>query len=207
MEVPDRRPDAPGSRVFVAGATGVLGRRVCDELLRAGHAVAGLTRSPAGAAALADLGAEAFVGDVYDASALHEALTRWQPTVIVNELTDLPDDAARLREYAAANARIRRVGTRRLLDVAEAVGVARFLTQSVAWTLPGDGGAAVGEMEAMVLAAGGVVLRYGQLYGPGTYHPDAIPPPPRVQIDDAARRTVSALDAASGVITIVDPAE
>jgi hypothetical protein len=75
--------------------------------------------------------------------------------------------------------------------------------QSVAWTIPGDGGAAVAEMEEMVLAAQGVVLRYGQFYGPGTYHPDEPPPPPHVDIDTAAVRTVELLDAATGIVTIV----
>jgi hypothetical protein len=54
-----------------------------------------------------------------------------------------------------------------------------------------------------VLAAGGVVLRYGQFYGPGTYHRDP-PAPPRVHIDEAARRTVALLDAPSSIVTIVD---
>ena len=78
-----------------------------------------------------------------------------------------------------ANARIRREGTRNLLAAAEAAGVDRFLVQSVAWTMSGDGGAAVAEMEQMVLAVDGVVLRYGQYYGPGTYYPTEPPPPAR----------------------------
>jgi hypothetical protein len=74
----------------------------------------------------------------------------------------------------------------------------------VAWELPGDAGMAVADMERMVLAANGVVLRYGQFYGPGTYHPDELPADPRIQIDRAAQRTVTAIGAASGIVTIVD---
>ena len=85
-----------------------------------------------------------------------------------------------------------------------AAGPARVLAQSIAWQLPGDGGAAVHEMEAMVLGAGGVVLRYGQFYGPGTYHQTEPPPPPRIHIDTAAQETVRALDAPPGVLDQVE---
>ena len=75
----------------------------------------------------------------------------------------------------------------------------------MAWTLPGDGAAAVAEMETMVLDAGGVVVRYGQFHGPGTYWDGRLPEPPRIHVDEAARRTVTALGAPSGLLTFVDP--
>ncbi len=192
-------------RVFVAGASGVLGVRLVPLLVGAGHQVAGMTRSPGKAERLRMLGAEPVVCDVYDVEALRDALAGFAPDIVLDELTDLPDDPARIPQFTAANARIRREGTRNLVGAARAAGAAKIVTQSVAWTLPGDGGDAVAEHERVVLDAGGVVVRYGQLYGPGTYFDSRLPPPPRVHVDDAARRTLPALDAASGVITVVDP--
>jgi nucleoside-diphosphate-sugar epimerase len=191
-------------RIFVAGATGVIGCRLVPLLVADGHTVAGLTRTPARAGALRAAGAEPVVGDVYDADALREAVVRFAPQLVLHELTDLPDEAARIPEHAAANARIRREGTASLLAAATAAGARRFLAQSVAWRLPGDGGAAAAELERTVLAAGGVVLRYGRFYGPGTYHEEDLPEQPRIHVDDAARRTVAALDAPPGVLTIAE---
>jgi hypothetical protein len=99
---------------------------------------------------------------------------------------------------------MRREGTRNLLAAAEAAGASCFIAQSVAWQLSGDAGAAVRELERLVLAAAGVVLRYGRLYGPGTYYETEKPEPPRVHVDEAARRTVTALDAASGIVEVAD---
>jgi nucleoside-diphosphate-sugar epimerase len=191
-------------RVFVAGATGVIGIRLVPLLVADGHVVAGMTRSPAKAGALRALGAEPVVCDVYDAARLKEVVAAFAPDVIVHELTDLPDDAAQIRERAGDNARIRREGTANLVAAARAAGVKRFLAQSVSWTLPGDGEAAKLELERMVLDVGGVVLRYGQLYGPGTYHEGAPPDPPRVHIDEAARRTAGLLTAPSGIVVVDD---
>jgi nucleoside-diphosphate-sugar epimerase len=191
-------------RIFLAGATGVIGRRIIPLLREAGHEVAGMTRSESNVAALRALGAEPVVCDVFDSERVHAAVAEFAPDLVMHQLTDLPDDAARIRETSGANARIRREGTRNLLQAADAAGVARFLAQSVAWTISGDGGAAVAEMEQMVLAAGGVVLRYGQFYGPGTYHPGEPPPAPRIHIDAAAARTATLLDAPSGIVTIVE---
>jgi len=191
-------------RIFLAGATGVIGRRIIPLLREADHEVAGMTRSASNVAALRALGAEPVVCDVFDSERVRDAVTGFAPDLVIHQLTDLPDDAARIREAGGANARIRREGTRSLLDAADAAGVERFLAQSVAWTIPGDGGAAVAEMEQMVLTAGGVVLRYGQFYGPGTYHPTDPPPPPRVHVDTAAARTVASLTTPSGVITITE---
>lgn len=187
----------------MAGATGVIGRRLVPRLVEGGHVVAGMTRSPGNAEVLNDLGAEPVVCDVFDAERLRDAVAAFSPDLVMHQLTDLPDDVERIRESGGANARIRREGTRNLLAAASSADVDRVIAQSVAWTIPGDGGAAVAEMEEMVLAAQGVVLRYGQFYGPGTYHPDEPPPPPHVDIDTAAVRTVELLDAATGIVTIV----
>jgi nucleoside-diphosphate-sugar epimerase len=189
-------------RIFLAGATGVIGVRLVPLLVSAGHEVAGLTRSPAKRETLFELGAQAVVGDVYDAAALRDAVVDFGPELVLHELTDLPDDLAKIGD-GAANARIRREGTRNLLAAGRGAEAPRFVAQSVAWELPGPGAAARDELEAAVLEVGGVVLRYGQFYGPGTYH--ATPPdPPRIQIDEAARRTVELLRAPPGIVEVVE---
>lgn len=191
-------------RIFVAGATGVIGSRLVPLLVAGGHTVAGLTRSEAKAGALRAAGAEAVVCDVYDVEALRRAVVRFAPEVVLHELTDLPDDAARIGAHAVANARIRREGTANLLAAAAAAGAPRFLAQSVAWELPGDGAPAVAELERAVLSADGVVLRYGRFYGPGTYYEGDPPEQPRIHVDEAARRTLAALDEPSGILTIAE---
>ena len=188
-------------RVFVAGASGVIGVRLVPRLVVAGHEVAGMTRSPGKLDLLRDLGAEAVVCDAFDVVALRETVVAFEPEAVVNELTDLPDEPTATN---VANARMRRQGTWNLLAAATAAGASHFLAQSVAWQLPGDAGAAVSELERLVLGANGVVLRYGRLYGPGTYYEDEKPKPPRVHVDEAARRTVPALDAASGVVEVTE---
>jgi nucleoside-diphosphate-sugar epimerase len=191
-------------RIFLAGATGVIGRRVVPLLVADGHAVAGMTRSASKADGLRALGAEPVVCDVFDAEALRDAVVAFRPDLVMHQLTDLPDDLDRFREHAAGNNRIRREGTRNLLAAAHAAGSRRFLAQSVAWELTGDGAAAADELERAVLDARGVVLRYGRFYGPGTYYEQELPPPPLIHIDEAARRTVAVLEAPSGVLTIVE---
>jgi nucleoside-diphosphate-sugar epimerase len=193
-------------RIFVAGATGAtgaIGMPLVRRLVAGGHAVAGMTRSETKATKLRELGAEPVVCDVFDAAALAAAVAAFAADAVIHQLTDLPDSARDIPSHAAANNRIRREGTRNLLAAARQGGAPRFLAQSVAWELPGDGGAAVREHERAVLDAGGVVLRYGRFYGPGTYHPDDVAEPPAVHVEEAARRTVEALDAPSGVITVV----
>jgi uncharacterized protein YbjT (DUF2867 family) len=190
-------------RIFLAGATGALGTRLVPLLAAAGHQVTGMTRSPGKAEGLRRLGAEPVVADVYDAAALLDAVVAARPELVMHQLSDLPDAPSGAPAVAAANARMRREGTRNLLAAARAAGAARFLAQSLAWPLDGEAGAAVAELERSVLAVGGVVLRYGRFYGPGTWHAHA-PPPPRIHVDEAARRTVAALDAPSGVLTVVE---
>jgi nucleoside-diphosphate-sugar epimerase len=191
-------------RVFVAGASGVIGVRLLPLLVQDGHAVAGMTRSLEKLELLRRLGSQPVVCDVFDRAALSRAVVEFAPEAVISELTDLPDDLEQLHAFAAANARMRREGTRNLLDATVAAKARRFLVQSIAWDLPGEAGAAVEELERMVLEADGVVLRYGRLYGPGTFYETELPEPPRLHVDQAAARTAKLLEAESGVITITD---
>ena len=191
-------------RVFVAGASGVIGVRLLPLLVQDGHAVAGMTRSLEKLELLRRLGSQPVVCDVFDRAALSRAVVEFAPEAVISELTDLPDDLEQLNAFAAANARMRREGTRNLLDATVAAKARRFLVQSIAWELPGEAGAAVEELERMVLEADGVVLRYGRLYGPGTFYETELPEPPRLHVDQAAARTAKLLEAESGVITITD---
>ena len=157
-------------RIFIAGSTGVLGIRVVPLLVAEGHEVWGMTRTPSKADGLRALGAEPSVCDAYDLPALRDAVLDAHPEMLMHLLTDLPDDVSAVDDFTDANALIRREGTRNLLRAARAADANRFLAESAAWQLPGDGGRAVAELERAVLHVGGVVLRYGQFYGPGTYH-------------------------------------
>jgi nucleoside-diphosphate-sugar epimerase len=191
-------------RIFLAGASGVLGQRLIPRLVEAGHVVGGMTRSVSKTELLGDLGAEPIVCDVFDREALILAVGGFKPDVVLNELTDLPDDVAKISEHAHLNARIRTEGNRNLIDAARRSGSPKILAQSVAWQLPdGPDAQAVAELERSVLAEGGVVLSYGQFYGPDTYN-EQQPEEPRVHIDRAAERTVEALGEPTGVVLIVD---
>ncbi|MFI6867848.1 NAD-dependent epimerase/dehydratase family protein [Nocardia sp. NPDC050406] len=191
-------------RIFLAGATGVLGVRLVPLLAAAGCEVAGMTRSAEKADALAEAGATPVVCDVYDAAALTDAVVSYAPDMVMHQLTDLPDDPALLPEGRAANARIRVEGTRNLLAAAAAAGARRVLAQSVAWELAGAGQEAKEFLEKSVLDIGGVVLRYGRFYGPGTHYPDDLPEDPRIHVAEAAARTVLALDLSSGIYAVRD---
>jgi uncharacterized protein YbjT (DUF2867 family) len=191
-------------RIFLAGASGVIGVRLIPLLVRDGHQIAGMTRSHGKAAALRELGADPVVCDVFNTSALIQAVTAFGPELVMHQLTDLPDQVERIAEFATRNNRIRTEGTRNLLAAAAQAGATRFLAQSIAWTPPA-GGEAVAEHERLVLDADGVVIRYGTFYGPGTYsEPDRIPPPPRIHIDQAARRTVALLNAPPGLVVVTE---
>lgn len=160
-----------------------------------------MTRSPGKAGAIAAAGAEPVVCDAFDAVGLAAAVAAYGPDLVMHQLTDLPDDPDRLPEGRVANARIRREGTTNLLAAARAAGAARFVAQSVAWEMSGESLAAKEFLEEAVLAANGVVLRYGQFYGPGTYHPTP-PAPPYIGVEEAAARTLDALDLASGIYEV-----
>jgi nucleoside-diphosphate-sugar epimerase len=178
--------------VFVAGATGVIGLPLVRLLREAGHAVTGATRSVGKTAALEALGARAVVVDVFDAAALRDAVLAAKPDVLINQLTDLPDarDPGQLAASRADNARIRIEGTRNLMAAAGAAGVKRAIGQSIAFAYaPGpaplretdpldeseehrvtvEGVKAIEQQTLNAPGIDGLVLRYGRLYGPGTW--------------------------------------
>jgi nucleoside-diphosphate-sugar epimerase len=187
-------------KVFVAGGSGAIGRRLIPMLAAAGHEVAGMTRDEGRAPALRELGATPAVCDVFDRGSVEEAVCGFEPDVVVHQLTALPErmNPRKLEEEYEKNDRVRREGARNLLEAARAAGARRLVAQGIAfWYAPtGDGtlhgeddplftdapepiGTSVRNMlatEEIVLgddAIEGVVLRYGFFYGPGTwYAPD-----------------------------------
>lgn len=212
-------------RVFVAGAAGAIGRQLVPMLIRAGHVVTGTTRSAERAAWLRSQGAQAVVVDVLDADALRAAVVDAGPQVVIHQLTDLA--AGFGVEQLRANARLRQVGTRNLMDAAVAARATRMIAQSGAWlyapgpephaehdplldptivpdhpVLPG-----IIELERIVTSTPGVdglVLRYGFLYGPGTEGTDPADGPTVhvVAAADAAARAVHR--GSPGIYNVVD---
>jgi 2-alkyl-3-oxoalkanoate reductase len=210
-------------RVFVAGATGAVGRPLVPKLVAAGHEVTGMTRSESKTEDVRRAGARAVVADVFDVDALGAAMEEARPEVIVHELTALPDriDFRKADTYAATN-RVRTEGTRNLIDAARTAGARRIVCQSIAFAYRMDGeglktendpllseaaGAfgsgvrALREMEAMVLGADGLdglVLRYGFFYGPGTYYAAD-----GTSTDDVRRRRMPIVGKGSGVFSFI----
>jgi len=166
-------------RILIAGATGVLGRATLPHLHR--HELAGLTRSEEKLESVRELGAQPFLCDVYDYEALLRVAELFRPRIVANFLTALSSGSAE------ANSRVRREGGANLLNAAEAAGARRLVVESVAFPLEGDGAAAVDELEqsARGFLGESVILRFGRLWGPGTYY-GAPPRPPTIHIDRAA---------------------
>jgi nucleoside-diphosphate-sugar epimerase len=216
-------------RVFLAGASGVIGRRLCVLLRKAGHDVVGTTRSEVNAAALRTLGVTPSILDAYDAKAVLAAMAAAQPDAMIHQLTDLPDaiDPARLQQMRQANARLRREGTRNLVNACEVLKVRRVIAQSIAWVyapgmkpyregdaldlnpVGGDSitiGGVVALEEAVTQTPGidGLVLRYGRLYGPGTWtqKPQGAGP---LHVDAAAQAALLALThGAPGIYNVAE---
>ncbi|MEU5726179.1 epimerase [Micromonospora sp. NPDC047738] len=167
--------------------------------------MAGMTRTAAKAELVQALGAQPVLCDVYDAAALTTATSYFRPDLILHELTELPDTVEELPVRRTDNPHIRIAGTRNLIAAATAADCGRLFAQSVAWELPPCNGAnTVRALEDAVLGSGGVVLRYGQSYGPGTFYPNVPPVGPPIHIDAAAERTIVALNRPTGILTITD---
>jgi nucleoside-diphosphate-sugar epimerase len=215
-------------RIFLAGATGVIGRRLALLLRDAGHDVIGSTRDPGRAARLQALGIGSVIVDVFDAEGLAQAVVRARPVVVVHQLTDLPS-APGTPGYAAgqeANRRLRIEGTRNLMRAAKKAGVGRVVAQSIAFVyaasdrtrvesdpfdvttepprrLTVEGIIALEHEVLRTPGVTGVALRYGYLYGPGTWY-DAPSKPPSVHVDAAAHAALLAVDKGHGVYNIAE---
>jgi nucleoside-diphosphate-sugar epimerase len=203
-------------KIFLAGAGGAIGRRLTPLLRAAGHSVAGTTRSKDKAAAIAALGAEPVVVDVFDAEALARAVRAAGPQVLMHQLTDLAfaPGTPRYDEALERNARLRIEGTRNLVDAAKAAGVQRMITQSIAFVYALGAGARIETDPLDVSATGarkrtvdgvvaleqttlelpeGIVLRYGYLFGPGTWYPNEKRAKPALHVDAAAQAALLAV--------------
>ena len=217
-------------RVFVAGASGAIGTRLVPQLISAGHEVIGTARSAQKAEQVRAQGAQALTVDLLDAPAVREAVRRTAPEAIIHQATAIADArfGRSLDKTFAMTNRLRTEGTEALLNAAREVGVPRIVAQSFApYRYAREGGmikteddrldaappqtaarthAAMRYLDEMVIAAGGIVLRYGGFYGgPG----DGLIEPVRkrmfpivgdgggymsfIHLDDAAAATVLAL--------------
>jgi nucleoside-diphosphate-sugar epimerase len=218
-------------KIFLAGATGAIGRRLVPLLISARHYVIGTTRSTTKANELRAAGVEPVVVDVFDAQALSAALLEARPDIVVHQLTDLPPglDPSQMTEGTQRNARMRSQGTKNLVAAALSSGVRRLVAQSIAWMYaPGkephseddvldiDAGgtraitvAGVATLERLTMSSppiDGVVLRYGHLYGPGTGTNTA--EAPALHVDAAAWAAVLAIEKARrGIYNIAEPSQ
>jgi nucleoside-diphosphate-sugar epimerase len=232
-------------RIFIAGATGALGSRLVPRLVERGHHVTGTTRSNADL--LRALGAEPAVVDPLDAAALRDAVVAARPDAVVHQLTALSglNPGRNFDKQFALTNRLRTEGTDNLLAAARAAGAERLVWQSYAgWSSAREGGPvkteedrldpsppadaresleAIRHLEAVITEAGGIVLRYGGFYGPGTglddggEHAELLRKRrfpvggsgegiwSLIHIDDAAAATVAAIEGGpSGIYNIVD---
>jgi nucleoside-diphosphate-sugar epimerase len=215
-------------KVFLAGATGVVGRRLALLLLDAKHDVTGTTRDPAKADRLSAIGIAPAVVDAFDAAAMARVVADARPDVIIHQLTDLPS-APGTPGYAAgqgANRRLRIAGTRNLVRAATMAGVKRMIAQSIAFIYAASDGIrdesdpldvsaepprqftvqGIAALERETLQTPGLVgvaLRYGYFYGPGTWY-ETPPKPPSVHVDAAAHAALLALNRGEGIYNIAE---
>ncbi|MGH7616364.1 MAG: NAD-dependent epimerase/dehydratase family protein [Gemmatimonadaceae bacterium] len=219
-------------KVFVAGASGVIGRALVPRLVEAGHEVVGMSNDDSRNGLLRSLGAQPVSVDVFDRDALTAAVQREHPDALIHELTSLGKG-----DYAANN-RIRKVGTRNLIDAAMAAGIKRVVAQSFCLYAPGT--VLATEYDPLDLSSGafdrsvegvialeqtvgevpiGVILRFGRMYGPGTAFAADGPMADQfrrgefvatddvtsfVHVDDVAQAAVLGLAWPKGVVNIVD---
>jgi nucleoside-diphosphate-sugar epimerase len=212
-------------RIFVAGATGALGRRLVPMLVEGGHQVVGMTRSPAKTGGLRAAGAEAVVADALDRDAVLAAVHQARPEVVVHQLTALAGfaDFRKFDEEFALTNRLRTEGTDHLVAAARAAGARRLVAQSYAgWPFARVGGPvkteddpldpdppaelrrsldAIRRLESTVLGTDGLegmVLRYGGFYGPGTSSGAS-----GLMIEEVRRRRLPLVGAGTGVWSFV----
>ncbi|MGG0727971.1 NAD-dependent epimerase/dehydratase family protein [Bacillus paramycoides] len=221
-------------KIFVAGATGVIGRNLLPMLINEGHTVYAMIRSDSQKESLKNLGVLPVIADVFNRKEVFSVLKETLPDVVIHQLTAL--STWNLED----NARIRIEGTRNLVDAAKNVGVKKIIAQSISWAYEsGDKLATetdpldfyalmprqvtingIAKLEETVSELPeAVILRYGTLYGPGTWYAkngvfanqvrnneiiatDGMSS--FIHVEDAARAAVLALDWSSGIVNIVD---
>lgn len=216
-------------RIFLAGAAGVIGRHLTPLLVLMGHQVTGTTRSAGKAGQIEAMCGQLVVVDMFDADALTAAVIAARPDVVIHQLTDLPSAPGTpgYEDAQRRNVRLRTEGTRNLMAAAQAAGVKRVTAQSIAFVYaPGQGArhesdpldtgaagiwsltvAGIMALEEAVLCApaiAGLVLRYGYLYGPGTWYRKPVKPP-SLHVDAAAHAALLALTrGAPGIYNIAE---
>ncbi|PFF75277.1 dTDP-glucose 4,6-dehydratase [Bacillus cereus] len=221
-------------KIFVAGATGVIGRSLLPLLIKNGHTVFAMIRNTSQVEAMKKVGAIPVIADVFNREAVFSVLEETNPDVVIHQLTSLSS------WNFEDNAKIRTKGTRNLVDAAKNVGVQKIIAQSISWAYePGDTFATEKDSlhitasvprqvavkgilkleEAVTELPESVILRYGTLYGPGTWYAEngLIANQVRnneiiasdgissfIHVEDAARATMLALNWPSGIVNIVD---
>lgn len=222
------------TKVFVTGATGLIGTKLTQRLLQEGYEVAGFTTSQQGKAKLVDAGVEAYIGDILKYDTVEAAISDYKPDIIMNEITDLKN------VDMSTNTRVRIEGTKNLVEAALKNNVKQIQSQSIAFTYEGGDTLATEETPLDTQSTGdrkitvdgveglenetarienSVVLRYGLLYGPGTWYSkdgmiynsfkeDTVTMTDGVQsfihIDDAVEVAIQALNFESGIYNVAD---
>jgi nucleoside-diphosphate-sugar epimerase len=207
-------------RIFLAGAAGAIGRRLVPLLRKAEMVVIGTTRSSVKAEQLRAAGVEPVVLDMFDTATVHRAVVAARPDVVIHQLTDLPQvfDPAAMETARLRNARLREEATPILMSAARAAGARRVIVQSICFVYPQGtlphfeteriDSPSVQVMEAAALGmigVDGLVLRYGRLWGPGTWadKPDGLAP--SLHVDAAAQAAFTAIHRGDpGVYNIAD---
>ncbi|MEW4369801.1 NAD-dependent epimerase/dehydratase family protein [Paenibacillus kandeliae] len=221
-------------KIFVAGASGVIGRCLLPQLLQAGHEVIGMTRKEEQKQIIEQTGAKAIVADVFDAEQMAAILTDIKPDVVIHQLTALSEGSS------IENARIRIEGTRNLVDAVKQAKVQKMIAQSISWAYEPGATPAIEETaldidapmprhttingivaleEAVKEIPEYVILRYGTLYGPATWYDKNGATAEKVKkqeveatdgissfvhVEDAAHAALLALDWSTGTYNIVD---
>ncbi|MFF2481649.1 NAD-dependent epimerase/dehydratase family protein [Paenibacillus sp. NPDC058071] len=220
--------------IFVAGASGVIGRSLLPRLIQAGHRVIGMTSQAKNIRMIEETGAQAVVADVFDREGIMTVLNDIRPDLVIHQLTSLSNG------NTEENAKIRIEGTRNLVDAAKAAGVQKIIAQSIAWAyepgnspaaedVPLDTGAAsprsvtikgiVSLENAIAEIPQHVILRYGTFYGPGTWYdsegmiaakvkngelPASDAVTSFIHVEDAVQAAIKALEWPNGAVNIVD---
>ena len=210
-------------KVFLAGASGAIGRPLVPRLLAAGHEVTGMTRSEESADLIRAAGARAAVVDVFDREALRAAVSESGAEVVIHQLTALPERMNfRDKQLYEGTNRVRSEGTRNLMEAARAAGARRFISQSIAFLYEPTGGWVKSEEDATIKEAPapfgeglrilmqmertvttaedleGLVLRYGFFYGPGTHYGED-----GAFASDVRRRRLPVVGAGTGVSSFI----